>query len=71
MIRLSEAQQQILRDHLGLETMPKTKNEMNRTLLLLTRLFASKGLKNDSEPNELGLKIDELIGIFSKEVYRN
>jgi hypothetical protein len=45
-----------------------TDKEKSIVLDELTFLFTSKGLINNSEPNKTGLKIEELIDIFSSSV---
>ncbi len=44
-----------------------TKEEVDSLLDELTMLFTEKGIDQDSEPNQFGLLIEELIDKFSKK----
>jgi hypothetical protein len=70
MIKITQEQKEFLKNELGIETIPEEKAKIEKLLSQLAELLSAKGLQENSEPNDYGLKIEELIGIFSKEVYQ-
>ena len=67
MIKLNERQHTLLKTELGIDDLENL--DLESILGRLTGLMAEKGLDSDDEPNEFGLAIEELIGIFSAEFY--
>ena len=57
-----------MRKELGIVSLPEGKEETERLLDDLSYLLTSKGMDKDWEPNEFGLKIEELIDLFSAQL---
>jgi len=68
MIKFNKQQRDFLRTEINLDTIPTDPKDIDRVLSKLALLFANKGLKKNSEPNDFGLLVDDIIGLFNKEL---
>ena len=46
-----------------------SRQDIDKILDELTIMFCNEGLNADDEPNAMGLKLEEIIGLFSEALY--
>ena len=69
--KLNLKQISLLEDEFGISPADIiSKHDIDNIINKLGVLFTEKGLKPNSEPNEYGIMIDDIIGIFSQEYYK-
>lgn len=69
-LKLKESQADFLREELGVTRLPDDRDGTERMLDALSDLLMDRGFKEDWEPNEFGLKVEELIDVFSAQLRR-